>query len=153
MSKKIGRNADLFFQFMKFCAVGFFGAMLNYSIFFVAYSWISFHYSLASASGFLFSVAFSFYLNKKYTFKGSNRSKNIVAKYFFVNIFSLSLGLLFLTLFVEILSINVYIGNILVIGIQTTSNFTGSKLFVFKNDKDGKSHIKKDSQNNSFTEI
>ena len=118
-------------QFIKFCIVGFFGALLNYSTFFILYNYLSVYYIISSGTGFILSVFLAFYLNKKYTFNIVTKSKNKLVKYFSVNIFSLILGLLSLAFFVEILFINIYIANLLIIGIQTTSNFLGSKLFVF----------------------
>ncbi|MEK6914077.1 MAG: GtrA family protein [Nanoarchaeota archaeon] len=119
-------------QFIKFCIVGFFGALLNYSTFFILYNYLSVYYIISSGTGFILSVFLAFYLNKKYTFNIVTKSKNKLVKYFSVNIFSLILGLLSLAFFVEILFINIYIANLLIIGIQTTSNFLGSKLFVFR---------------------
>ena|SRR3989344_8215576 len=119
-------------QFIKFCIVGFFGALLNYSTFFILYNYLSVYYMISSGTGFIISVFLAFYLNSKYTFNNPQKSKKRLVKYFSVNIFSLLLGLLSLAFLVEILSINVYISNLLVIGIQTSSNFIGSKLFVFR---------------------
>lgn len=119
-------------QFIKFCTVGFFGALLNYSTFFVLYNYFSVYYILSSGIGFVLSVFLAFYLNKKYTFKITEKYKITLIKYFLVNIFTLFLGLISLAFLVEILEINVYISNLLIIGIQTSSNFIGSKLFVFK---------------------
>ncbi len=119
-------------QFIIFCIVGFFGALLNYSIFFVLYTYLSVYYIISSGAGFVLSVFLAFYLNKKYTFKTVEKSKIILIKYFLVNTFTLILGLISLALLVEILKINIYLSNIIVIGIQTSSNFLGSKIFVFK---------------------
>lgn len=119
-------------QFIKFCTVGFFGALLNYSTFFILYNYFSVYYILASGTGFVLSVFLAFNLNKRYTFKITEKSKITLIKYFLVNIFTLILGLVSLAFLVEILKINVYLSNILVIGIQTSSNFIGSKIFVFK---------------------
>jgi putative flippase GtrA len=120
-------------QFIKFCIVGFFGALLNYSTFFALYSYLYVNYIIASGTGFVFSLFLAFYLNKNYTFKNKTNSKLLIIKYFLVNIFSLCLGLISLAIIVEILYLNVYLSNFIVIGIQTTSNFIGSKLFVFRN--------------------
>ena len=135
MIPKIKQNLlkNLLPQFIKFCIVGVFGATLNYSIFFILCYFLLIHYLLSSATGFIISVSLAFFLNKGYTFQIRRDSKNMLLKYFSVNIFSLLVGLMFLTFFVAILSINVYIANLFVIGITTTLNFTGSKLFVFRN--------------------
>lgn len=125
-------NKKVISQFIKFCTVGFFGALLNYSTFFILYNYFSVYYILSSGTGFVLSVFLAFYLNKKYTFKITENSKIILLKYFLVNIFTLILGLLSLAFLVEILKVNIYFSNLLVIGIQTFSNFIGSKIFVFK---------------------
>ena len=121
-------------QFIRFCLVGVAGATLNYSIFFLLYHFLSVYYSVSSGIGFICSIFLAFFLNKKFTFKlgKDKKTKTRIIKYFLVNLSSLLLGLFFLNFFVEILYINVYIANFFVIGIQTVSNFTGSRLFAFK---------------------
>ena len=112
--------------------VGFAGAIVNYSTFFILFNKFQIFYILASATGFILSVFLAFYLNKKYTFQITGKTKSRLIKYFSVNLFTLILGLLFLALFVENLLVNVYIANLLVIGIQTISNFLGSKFIAFR---------------------
>ena len=125
-------NQQTINQFIKFCMVGFAGAIVNYSTFFILFNKFQIFYILASATGFILSVFLAFYLNKKYTFQITGKTKSRLIKYFSVNLFTLILGLLFLALFVENLLVNVYIANLLVIGIQTISNFLGSKFIAFR---------------------
>lgn len=121
-------------QFVNFCLVGIVGATINYSIFFLLYNFLRVNYIISSGTGFVLSLAAAFFLNKRYTFKTpSDREYKIIGlKYILVNLFSLSLGLICLRFFVEALGFNTYLANFLIIGIQTTSNFIGSKLFAFR---------------------
>jgi putative flippase GtrA len=113
--------------------VGTIGVTFNYSIFFVMYRYLHVYYIISSATGFILAIFLAFYLNKRFTFKvHSNKIKEMIIKYFSVNIFSLFLGMCSLAILVELFNINVYIANILTLGITTISNFSGSKLFAFK---------------------
>jgi putative flippase GtrA len=113
--------------------VGVVGVTFNYSIFFVLYNYFLMHYLAASASGFIAAILLAFLLNKKFTFKSSNeRYTHKLALYFGVNLCSLALGLAALALFVEVMHINVYIANFLILGITAMSNFLGSKFVVFR---------------------
>lgn len=130
----IVQNDPLVVQFVTFCIVGVFGVIFNYSIFFVLYYFFKVYYILSSATGFILAIFLAFYLNKKFTFKiqDNSKSKTMFIKYVPVTIFSLLLGIICLTIFVELLHINVYIANIMTLGVTTISNFTGSKLFAFR---------------------
>lgn len=121
-------------QLIKFCMVGALGAVVNYSIFFLLFFYLKFHYIISSGTGFVVSVYTSFFLNKRFTFKirDSDGMKKTMIKYFSVNIFSMLLGLLALAGFVELLHINVYIANLLTVGFTTSCNFVGSKFFAFR---------------------
>lgn len=122
------------YLFMKFCSVGILGTLFNYSVFFVLYGFLNVYYLAASAAGFTLAIFLAFSLNKRFTFKvkDKTKTKGMMIKYFAVNIFSLFLGMAFLTFFVEFLKINVYLANALILVVTASSNFTGSKLFVFK---------------------
>lgn len=136
MELKIKKEAKsrLFIQFVKFCIVGVIGATFNYSIFFILYRFFNIYYIISSATGFILSIFLAFFLNKGFTFKikENKKTKSMIIKYFLVNIFTILLVMVILRFFVEILKINIYIANFLIIGIASVSNFTGSKLFVFK---------------------
>lgn len=125
-------NQQTINQFIKFCMVGSLGAIVNYSIFFILLNKFQVFYIAASGMGFILSVFLAFYLNKKYTFQITGKTKSSLIKYFSVNLFSLLIGLIFLAYLVENLLINVYLSNLLVIGVQTISNFLGSKFIAFR---------------------
>jgi len=122
-----------FKQFIKFAMVGVIGVSTNYSIFFILYAVFSVYYIVASAAGFILGILLVFFLNKKFTFnvKGTSHIKSMLIKYYAVNVGSTLVGLALLSFLVEILGINVYLSNFLIIGVTTFINFFGSKLFVF----------------------
>jgi len=131
--KKEVKN-KLSIQFVKFCLVGIIGATFNYSIFFILYHFFNIYYIISSATGFILAIFLAFFLNKEFTFKSkeNKKTKIMIIKYFLVNIFTILLSMAILRFFVEALNMNTYIANFFIIGIATISNFTGSKLFVFK---------------------
>ena len=121
-------------QFVKFCMVGAVGATFNYSIFFILYYFFKIHYSVAYAAGFISAIFLAFFLNKRFTFqiKGRGKTRQMIVKYFVVNMISFVLGFFVLRFLVEILGINPLIANVFTIAVTTASNFTGSKLFAFR---------------------
>lgn len=121
-------------EFMRFCMVGIIGASSTYLLFFIFYHFLHINYLLSATLGFLIPTFLSFFLNKVFTFKIKENSKlkHRIIRYFLVITFSLFLGLSFLKFFVEVVQINIYLANFFVLGIQTASNFIGSRLFVFR---------------------
>lgn len=117
-------------QFGKFLLVGSVSTTINYGIFALLFR-SGFHYLLAAAIGFLSGVFLAFFLNKRYTFESKEKehAKQMV-QYYGVNIFSLVVNLFSLAIFVKA-GINVYIANLIAIGISTITNFLGSKI-VFR---------------------
>ena len=122
-------------QFFRFCIVGVVGVSFNYSLFFVSYRFLRFHYILSSAIGFICAIFLAYYLNSAFTFNYNYEGRKkilILIKYFGVNVFSLMFGLVFLRFLVEILKITPYIANVLNIGLTTFTNYFGSKFIVFR---------------------
>jgi len=132
------KHSQLISQIIKFGIIGIIGVSFNYSIFFILYKFFNIFYIISSATGFGLGIILVFFLNKKFTFKikNSNKIKGMFVKYFLLNALLALFGLLLLSFFVEILYINAYIGNALVIFIIASMHFIGSKFLVFieKND-------------------
>jgi putative flippase GtrA len=129
-------------QLIKFGLIGIVGVTLNYSIFFILYHFFKLHYALSSATGFAIGILLVFFLNKNFTFgiKSNEETKKMIIKYYILNISLALLSLLLLSFFVEFLHINVYIANILSLGIIAILHFIGSKFGIFIS-KDGKKKI------------
>ena len=119
-------------QFLKFVTIGVVTTIVNYTIFYILYSFLSVYYVISSAVGFMTGVLMSYRLNKRWTFNIQTKSFVYVYKYYFVYACSLILSLFFLDYLVRILEIIPEIANILTIGLSTCTNFAGTKFWVFK---------------------
>lgn len=126
-------SCNLISQLVKFSITGVIGVTFNYSIFFILYRFFHVYYILASATGFALGILLVFFINKEFTFKikGYSEVKKMILKYYTLNIILAIIGLTLLSFFVEILNINVYIANALILLITALLHFTGSKFLVF----------------------
>jgi putative flippase GtrA len=117
-------------QVLLFLLVGAGSTIISYSTFLVTLRLFNLHYLLANICGFIPSVIFNYYCNKRWTFefKGSNH----FAYYFGLYLFSLALTSILLRIFVGSLQIIPEIANIIVIILTTFVNFIGVKFLVFK---------------------
>ena len=114
-------------KFIKFCLVGGLATILNYIIFYILLHFANLHYLLSAAIGFMSGVVLGFILNSYFTFQ----AKGSPIKYFAVYCVTLILSLLILKIQVEYIGINVYIANVITIGLITFVNFTSVRKFVF----------------------
>lgn len=127
-SKK--RNSII--QFIKFNIIGIINTGVTYLIYaFLVY--IGFHYRLALGLEYCCGVVISFVLNKKFTFKNSEKSNlkmflRMVITY--VGVFIVNWGMLELNL--KVLKMDEYIGQIVAQSIIAISSFFAQKIFVFK---------------------
>ena len=119
-------------QFLKIIILGFSSLIVNYSIFFIFYKFLYFHYTLAYGTGFIMGVLSAYKFNKRWTFGIKKNTKKYFLKYFLIYVFSLFLGLGFLKFLVDYLEIIAEIGNIITICLTTVTNFLGVKFWVFK---------------------
>lgn len=119
-------------QFLKFIVIGVLSTIVNYSVFYILYEFLTLHYIAASALGFISGVIFGYELNKNWTFAVQKESSRYFYTYFLVYLFSLVLGLMFLEFLVSGLGIIPELANFLTIGLTTCTNFVGIKFWVFK---------------------
>jgi len=122
-------------DFIRFAIVGCIGVGFNYSIFYILYRFININYIASSAIGYISAIFLAFFLNRHFTFNHRDEGVNHVismAKYFVVNLFSLTCGLFFLRFLVEILGIIPEISAILNVSLTAVLNFLGSKFLVFR---------------------
>lgn len=117
-------------QITLFLLVGSASTLLSYSIFLIALRLFGLHYLIANACGFILSISFNYYCNKRWTFdsKGSNH----FWRYFCFYVFSLTLSSILLKIIVEYGAVIPEIANILTIVIMTVVNFIVVKFFIFK---------------------
>lgn len=119
-------------QFLKFIVIGVFSTFVNYSVFYVLYNFLFFHYLFSSGVGFLAGVFAGYNLNKTWSFGIKEKSFEYVFKYYIVYTISLFLGLGSLYVLVNNLGILPEIANVITIGLTTCTNFIGIKIWVFK---------------------
>ena len=119
-------------QFFKFVNVGILSTSLNYSCFYVLFSFFSLNYMLSSATGYLFGVFVGFIFNKGWTFQYQIITVKEPLQYITLYTFSLLLGLAFLRLLVSKLNIPPEIANVGSIALTTITNFSGLKFWVFR---------------------
>jgi putative flippase GtrA len=119
-------------QFTKFAAVGLLSTALNYGLFFYSYNLIRLDYIIASALGYIFGLIFGYLLNRNWTYQHRDKHSQTIYKYLTVYIGSLLLGLIALKILVNNYGFDANLANILVIGLSTITNFSGTKFWVFK---------------------
>lgn len=136
------KTSLIFWQLIKFAIVGVIGVSINYSIFFVLYHFFSVYYIVSSALGFIIGIFFVFFLNKLFTFsiKDNSRTKVMIVKYYILNLSLAGLGMIILYCFVDLLKLNPYISNGVMLLIISLFHFIGSRLLIFNQKPDNFNH-------------
>jgi putative flippase GtrA len=120
-------------QFWKYCVVGATGYLVNFAIFTVLYGVVGVSYLLAATVSFAVSATNNFLLNKYWTFGNpAGNTATQAGRFLVVSVASWSLNMALLILMVEALGINEYVSQALAIATVTILNFTGNKLWSFR---------------------
>ncbi|MBT4075643.1 MAG: GtrA family protein [Gammaproteobacteria bacterium] len=120
-------------QFIKFSIVGIFNTLIHYAVFYYLYSYLGLYHLLASATGFCFAVTNSYFVNKHWTFKGSDtKSRYLFIRFLIVNLISLTINLTGMLILVELFLINPLLAQLLMIIITLVVNFMGNKFWSFR---------------------
>ncbi len=120
-------------EFLTFIIIGVFSTIVNYGFFYFFFTRIKISYVIASAIGYICGIIFSYFGNKIATFKTSSSFKaKEFSVFLVVYLISLCISLLVLHFLVAVFGVNVFLANLIVIGISTITNFTMLKLFLFK---------------------
>ena len=127
------RHQILAKEFSLFIFVGCFSTVLNYGVFFLYVSFFKNQYLLASSLGYITGVFVSYFGNKILTFQtdiGFKKDEFLI----FISIYTCSLiiSLVALRMIVGV-GVSVFLANLIAIMVSTVTNFTGVKLFLFKN--------------------
>ncbi|MBP9885970.1 MAG: GtrA family protein [Leptospiraceae bacterium] len=123
-------------KLIKFLFVGGFSTIVNYLSFFVLFEYFLVQYLIASVIGYITGIFFSYFLNKKWTYKIAKDSNDVfIHKYLVVYLLSLGASSITLKSLVDYFGIYPLIANIIAIGQSTVTNFVGTTFLVF-NDKD-----------------
>lgn len=124
---------NLLRQATRFLAAGVFTNITNYATFILLLRYIGVHYLISSASGFIAGFLLGFFLNRSWTFSASaGNVKMQMPRFLIVNMVSLIANLIAMWFSTAVVGIIPEISQLISIGVSTVINFTGSKLWVFK---------------------
>lgn len=120
-------------QFWKYCLVGASGYLINFSIFSLLYGVVGVTYVLAATVSFAFAATNNFLLNKYWTFGNpAGNTATQAGRFLVVSLASWALNMALLVLMIEAIGINEYASQALAITAVTFLNFTGNKLWSFR---------------------
>ncbi|OBZ10395.1 hypothetical protein A8L34_17450 [Bacillus sp. FJAT-27264] len=125
-----------FIQFLKFNAVGLLNTLIDFAVFTLLHS-LGMMYGLAQVFSYSAGTANSFILNKKVTFRDSNRSgengfdRIQLLKFIILNLTVLGISLLLMQVLTERFGVQVLLSKVLVTFVTVVINFFGSRKWVF----------------------
>jgi len=122
----------VFLKFLKFCAIGFSGMIIDFGITWILKEKIKINKYIANSCGFISAASSNYLWNRIWTFESHNKS--IGAEYFsFITISLVGLGLnnFIIWILSDKMKWNFYLSKIFAIGIVTLWNFGMNFLFTF----------------------
>ena len=120
------------FKFLKFCAVGFSGLIIDYSITFLLKEKLKVQKYIANACGFITAASSNYVLNRIWTFHSYN--PEILFEYssfFIISLIGLSINTFILWLVIKKYKINFYLAKFIAILVTTLWNFFANYLYTF----------------------
>lgn len=118
----------------RFSVIGVINTLIDFAVFTIVHSLFGVSYVLSQGLGYGLGVVNSFLLNKKWTFadrRVNKKSFHEFLQFVVVNLISLIITMIAMSLLVQNLNLNVYIAKVLVTVIAQVTNFLGYKLWVF----------------------
>ncbi|MDR3245829.1 MAG: GtrA family protein [Prevotellaceae bacterium] len=124
-------NKILILKFLKFCAVGFSGMVIDFVITWLLKEKLKANKYIANSCGFILAASSNYILNRIWTFK----SKSEMTSEYFLFVGIAVIGLLLNNIIVYILSDklkwNFYLSKFIAVGIVTIWNFGMNFIFTF----------------------
>ncbi len=118
--------------FLKYCAVGVLGTLIDLVTVFLLVEFIVLNPIVAAIVGFLFAVTNNFFFNKNWTFKNTSSFHGVLyLRFFLVSSVGLLITSLLMYVFWSILGIYYLLAKILISGIVLTWNFLANKFWTF----------------------
>ena len=122
-----------FGQFWKYCLVGASGFVINLLVYSLMIAGLEVHYWLAATVSFGVAVTNNFLLNRYWTFGNSERDLfSQASRFTIISITSWALNMVILRMLIEDADFNQYVAQALAISMVTVLNFTGNKLWSFR---------------------
>lgn len=123
---------EFLFKFLKFCAVGLFGAFVNFGVTYVCKEWLKLNKYVSNILGFVTAATTNYFLNRLWTFQSSNPQIGTeYTKYFIVAVIGLGIDTLTVYLLNGKLKWNFYLSKVFAMGAAMLWNFFGNLLFTF----------------------
>lgn len=125
---------EIFLKFVKFCAVGGSGVIIDFGLTYLCKEIIKLNKYLSNSIGFIIAASSNYILNRIWTFESENQ--NITTEFgsfILVSIIGLLINYLVLWIIHEKLKFNFYLSKIGAIGVATLWNFLANYLFTFSN--------------------
>ncbi|QEC52449.1 putative flippase GtrA [Anseongella ginsenosidimutans] len=129
---KTVKEKQLVYKLFKFCATGFMGLLIDFSITWLFKDLFGMDRYLANATGFVIAASCNFYINKKWTF--NDKSKQVAKQYFSffaISTVGLVLNTLILFLFHQKIGIAFYLSKALAIVLVSVWNFSANLWLTF----------------------
>jgi len=125
-------NWGLFLKFLKFCAVGFSGMIIDFGATWILKEKAKINKYVANACGFILAATSNYFWNRVWTFESVN--EHVASEYSsFVLIALVGLGInsLILWFLSDKIKFNFYLSKIIATGVVTLWNFGMNFLFTF----------------------
>ena len=122
------------FKFLKFCAVGFSGMIIDFGTTWLLKERAKINKYIANALGFIFAASSNYFFNRVWTFESTN--EHIASEYtsfFIIALVGLVINSLVLWFLSDKIKLNFYLSKLIAIAIVTVWNFGMNFLFTFAN--------------------
>lgn len=126
------RHHALAEQFIKFCLVGFSNLVIDFSVYFFATRVFHLYFVLANVCSFAVAISWSFWLNKRWTFRNDNRDYRQYLKFFIINVSGMLWQTTLLYLLVTVWRWHDLLAKGLAVVIVTFWNFSLSRWWAFR---------------------
>ena len=119
-------------QFIRFAAVGACGTLVQYTMLEIGTEWLAMPAAWASAIGYVMGSVVNYLLNYFFTFESGKSHMEAASKYFTLLGVGFCINTGLMALLVHHLGWNKWIAQMLTTGIGLIWNFSGSRLWAFK---------------------
>lgn len=118
-------------KIVKFGIIGVINTLLFFTLFFLFFNIIKFHYLLATTISYFLAIINSFAFNKKWTFESNGNSRKEFIKFCFVNCIAIIVNSLVMFLLVDKIGLNPWFAQVLTICVTMCVNYLGNRLWTF----------------------
>jgi len=125
-------NELIIYKFIKFCAVGFSGMIVDFGVTWILKEKIRINKYIANSTGFILAATSNYIWNHFWTFRSQNdRIAQEYITFIIISLVGLALNNLLIYLFSDRMKLNFYLSKLFAIAIVTIWNFIMNFLFTF----------------------